>query len=173
MVQTSPARAFEADPSARLTREDPDAFLTFSIGRQCFAVSVAPVREILDEQPFTPLPDSSSEVVGLIDARGEGVAVYDISHRLGVMPELERGRRIILMERKGNDTRPIGIIADSVLSVVELTQDEIEAPPGGRKEGGGSALVKGVARIAGGLVLVLDHRHVIGEEADDLFDFAS
>lgn len=150
---------------------EPHTFLTFSLGGQYFALSVAPVREILDEQPVAILPDAPPDVVGLIDVRGEGVPVIDVSHRLGVVAAADRDRRIVVIERPGGDGRPVGVFADQVLSVVEIAEDGIEQAPRGGASSGTVPLLRGVARLGGHLVMVLDHRRLVGNPSDDLFDF--
>lgn len=151
--------------------DDPRTFLTFAIGGQFFALSVDPVREILDQQPLALLPEAPADVIGLIDVRGEGVMVMDIAARLGVMGGSGRDRRIIVLERPEAGQRPVGVLADQVHSVVELPATAIEAPPAAGR--GRPGLLQGVARLGGHLTLVLDHRNLLGDAApaDDMFDF--
>jgi purine-binding chemotaxis protein CheW len=179
-IRPSPKRAADqspgvvpdgAPPGAPPVAEDPQTFLTFRLGGQHFALSVDPVREILDEQPVATLPEASADVVGLIDVRGEGVVVMDILHRLGVVAETDRDRRIVVLERPGDNGRPIGVFADQVLSVVEIGAEGIEQPPRTSGDRTGAALLRGVARLNGNLVMVLDHVRVLGDEPADLFDF--
>jgi purine-binding chemotaxis protein CheW len=150
---------------------DPQTYLTLRLGGQHFALSVAPVREILDEQPVAALPGAPPDVAGLIDLRGESVMVMDVARRLGVIPEADRNRRIIVIERGQPGERPVGVFADQVLSVVEIAGAEIEVPPQTRGGTAGPVLVQGVARLGGHLVLLLDHRTLLGDTDDDLFDF--
>lgn len=166
---------------------DPQTFLTFGIGGQFFALTVDTVREILDEQPMATLPEAPPDVLGLIDVRGEGVMVMEVSRRLGVRPSLDHGRRIVVIERTaGTDrgegparparaARPVGVIADQVQSVVEIPPEGIEPAPRAPGGAGGrdSGLLRGVARLNGQLVMVLDHRILLGEGGGDIFDFAS
>jgi purine-binding chemotaxis protein CheW len=183
-IQTElpPELAFPADRLVGPTREgmsdgaqsaaeEPQTFLTFSLGGQYFALSVDPVREILDEQPVATLPEAPADVVGLIDVRGEGVMVMDVAHRLGVVTRSDSGRRIVVLERPGGDGRPIGVLADQVLSVVEIGAEGIEPPPRPGSGRTGAALLRGVARLNGNLVMVLDHLRLLGDAPDDLFDF--
>lgn len=160
---------------AQAAAEEPQTFLTFSLGGQYFALSVDPVREILDEQPVATLPEAPADIIGLIDVRGEGVMVMNISHRLGVMARTEGSRRIVVLERPGGDGRPIGVLADQVLSVVEIGAEGIEPPPRTGSGRTGAALLRGVARLNGNLVMVLDHLRLLGDAPDDapddLFDF--
>lgn len=152
--------------------EEPQTFLTLRLGGQYFALSVAPVREILDEQPVASLPEPPADVIGMIDVRGESVIIMDISRRLGVLHELQENRRIVVLERAAVFGRPVGVLADQVLNVVEIPQPEIEEAPRLHGEGAAQRLTRGIARLGGRLVLVLDHEALIGGSADDLFDFA-
>jgi purine-binding chemotaxis protein CheW len=159
-----------ADPA------EPQTYLTLRLGGQHFALSVAPVREILDEQPVAALPGAPPDVAGLIDVRGESVMVMEVAHRLGVIPEADRNRRIVVIERGPPGGRAVGVFADQVMSVVEIAGTEIEAPPQARGGSAGPILVQGVARLGGHLVLLLDHRTLLGDtllgDTDaDLFDF--
>lgn len=170
--QTRPAGLpAAAHGQAVLPVDEPQTFLTLRLGGQYFALSVAPVREILDEQPVATLPEATPDVIGLIDVRGESVIVMDVSRQLGVVPETEGNRRIVVLERAGDSGRPVGMLADQVLSVVEIANAEIEAAP--RAPGSGSAprLVQGIARLGGNMVLVLDHAALLGSSGDDIFDF--
>jgi purine-binding chemotaxis protein CheW len=172
------AEGFAVDPASQAPLapapdEEPQTFLTFQIGGQFFALSVEPVREILDEQPMANLPEAPVDVVGLIDVRGEGVMVMDVSHRLGVVARADRDRRIVVLERPGDDGRPIGVLADQVLSVVEIAAGGIEAPPRTSHGQTGAALLRGVARLNGNLVMILDHLRLLGDDSADLFDFGA
>lgn len=151
--------------------EEPKTFLTLRLGGQHFALSVAPVREILDEQPVATLPEASSDVIGLIDVRGESVIVMDVSRRLGVVPEADHSRRIVVLERQGDFGRPVGVLADQVLSVVEIAAADIEDAPRSPEAGQARRLLQGIARLGGHMVLVLDHAALLDGGDDDVFDF--
>lgn len=57
-------------PSPRPIRP---TFVTFDLGEQIFAVDVANVREILDAQTVAALPNATSDLLGMIDVRGQGI----------------------------------------------------------------------------------------------------
>lgn len=175
-AEATDRRAPQHGPVATMTGDgEPLSFLTFSLGGQYFALSVAPVREILDEQPVAVLPDAPPDVLGLIDVRGEGVPVIDVSQRLGVVAAADRDRRIVVIEQPDGDGRPVGVFADEVLSVIEIAAEGIEHAPRHGSSAAASSdrapLLCGVARMGGRLVMVLDHRRLVGATSDDLFDF--
>ena len=136
--------------------------LTFDIGDQTIAADVTDVREILDSQSISPLPNATANLIGMIDIRGEGVAVMDLSMPLG----LERGQssseeRIIVLDMSDEDIPAIAIAADRVRKVVELAAlaiDPVPAVPGTWRAGA----MQGVARIDGRLVYLVNLRVALG-----------
>jgi purine-binding chemotaxis protein CheW len=159
------------------TADEPKTYVTFELSAQGFAIDVENVREILDVQPVSRLPNAPGDVLGLIDIRGEKIAVVDLAGRLGMATEnCAADSRIIVFELSAGNASPtaIGVIADRVLSVVEITDAAIEATPKTLTSWDDSAM-RGVTRIAGALTMVLDLAAVFRLEAADTqdpFDFS-
>lgn len=155
--------------------EEPKTYVTFDMGEQTFAVEVRSVREILDLQRISRLPNAPSDVMGVIDVRGEGIAVVDLAARLGIRLGGRDGEgRIIVFElEQGAISTPIGVTADRVLSVVEIADAEIEATPS-TLTAWNSTAVQGVTRLNGALTMVLDLSAVfdLGVSAPGPFDFS-
>lgn len=151
---------------------DPSTFVTFELAGQVFAVDVAHVREVLDMQPIARLPNADGDVLGMIDVRGESIAVIDLPSRLGMMRgDCQSDARIVVMEMPVGDDRPphpFGVIADRVLSVVEIAPAGIEPAPAALN-GRRSPALTGVARTGGVLTMVLDLGRLFGGSDD--FDF--
>ncbi|MCC5986949.1 MAG: chemotaxis protein CheW [Pararhodobacter sp.] len=152
--------------------EDPQTYLVFDLAGQIFAADVQYVREILDHQPITRLPNASPDLLGMIDVRGEGVAVIDLTGRLSLAhrqadPE---GRIVVFMlGREGG--APIGVLAEQVRGVTEIGADEIEAAPD-TMTGWDGSVVRGIARVGGALTMVLEMERLFGSETCDPFDFS-
>ncbi|SDZ17690.1 purine-binding chemotaxis protein CheW [Jannaschia faecimaris] len=153
------------------------AFLIFKLSGHWLACDVAQVREILAEQTVTPLPKTPSEIEGMIDVRGSGIAVVDLARHLG-FPPAGRGTvtRIIVFEAntdKGSPI-PIGVRTDEVRDVLVLGAGEIEMAPQTLGSWDRRA-VMGVARIDNKIVIVMDMRAVFENASPsidaDLFDF--
>lgn len=155
--------------------------VTFELAGQCFALDVAGVREILDRQVITPMPNASPDCFGVIDNRGESIPVIDLARRLGLAAAPSRraeaetrgdagdaaralqkdsDERIIIVDRRplGDDPgdRAVGLCADRVLDVRRLDEGEVErAPETGRADARDRSL-RGLTRIGGRLVFLLD-----------------
>ncbi len=157
--------------TAPMEYEDPVTYLSFELASQVFAADVRNVREILDLQPVTHLPNASHDLLGMIDVRGEGIAVLDLCSRLGLRGnDAVDGGRIIVFELGNAPSTPIGVLADRVLGVVEIGSTAIEAAPETMTSWDGSA-VSGIARVGGALTMVLNLNRLFGTSVDNPFDF--
>ncbi|WP_233270343.1 chemotaxis protein CheW [Chachezhania sediminis] len=114
------------DPSEASTL----TFLTFRIGTQVFAVDVHFVREILAAGALSKLPNTPHDVLGMIDLRGQAIAIIDLAGKLGAEPDGEDDDRVIVFEFSVDGrTTSLGAIADEVLRVDEVLLEAIEPVP--------------------------------------------
>lgn len=137
--------------------------LTFELGSQVFAVDVHRVRAILDRTEIAPLPNAPHDVLGMIDLRGEGIAIVDLAARIGAARDRREDARIVVFEfpQEGRTTS-LGVLADRVLRVREAAEDALEPVPetlsgwrcevadGMLRSEEGIAIVLGIDRILGG-----------------------
>lgn len=167
----------DAAPSASAWDEpqagvEPATYVTFELADQVFAVDVANVREILDMQPIAALPNAPGDLLGMVDVRGEGIAVVDLPGRLGLMGqrELSEGRIVVFEFGTTDPPTPLGVIADRVLSVIEIPDAEIEPAPSGMTRWDAGSL-RGVARVAGRLTMILALHTLFADAGRGDFDF--
>ncbi|MEM7212589.1 MAG: chemotaxis protein CheW [Pseudomonadota bacterium] len=136
----------------------PKTFVTFDISGQTFGVEVSFVREILDHIDIARVPNTRSEINGIIDIRNESVPIMDIGSQLG-MHHLETGTetRIIIFEIfSDGKAKPIGILADRVRDVTQIPPSEIETPPDAIGGIGNGSVLSGLARHDDLLIALLD-----------------
>lgn len=141
---------------------DTATFVTFDLGEQIFAVDVANVREILDAQTVAALPNATSDLLGMIDVRGQGIPVMDLSLPLGLprMAHDTSEERLIVLDFAEDAAPTVAIAADRVRSVVEIPAtviDPVPAVPGSWTSGA----MKGVTRLDGALVYLIDLREAL------------
>lgn len=98
--------------------------VVFRIGDEEFGVEINQVREIVRLVQITYLPKSLPFIEGVVNLRGQIVAVIDLAKRLGISSGV-RGEqsRIVVAEAQGNT---VGMIVDSVSEVVRLPYKNIE-----------------------------------------------
>lgn len=107
------------------------SFLTFRIGEETFAANVSHVLNILEMLKITKVPKAPEYMRGVINLRGSVLPVLDTRLKFG-MPkgEITKNTCILVMELKNNnETVTIGAIVDSVQEVLEIEEEDIQAPP--------------------------------------------
>ncbi len=132
-------------------------YLTFGVDRERFGLPIEHVREILDMRPISRLPQAPPCVVGLIDVRGAGLLVVDLRAKFG-FPSTEATNltRIIVVDAAVEGrSLGLGLVADCVFAVSDLSGAALEPPPsiGSRWR---AEFVVGVGRENGAFVIVLD-----------------
>jgi len=135
--------------------------VTFTLAEESYAINVMQVQEVLRVSEIAPVPGAPSYVLGIINLRGNVVAVIDARNRFGLAPnEVDDSTRIVIIE--AND-QVIGILVDSVAEVVELDTADIEpAPNVGNDES--SKYIKGVANYDNELIILVDLNKLLSEE---------
>ncbi|EEW24139.1 chemotaxis protein CheW [Rhodobacter ferrooxidans] len=155
--------------------------LTLGVGDELFAVPVTRVQEILDLQPISRLPNAPGHLLGVINVRGEGVAVVDLRAVLHLppQPDTEATRIVVLWVRNGSDTLVAALKADRVQEVTELDPGPLTALPQARLLRWEQQMVDGLGKINGAFVTVLDidrmfDSHMLGlpDAADPARDVA-
>ncbi|MEM9145388.1 MAG: chemotaxis protein CheW [Pseudomonadota bacterium] len=142
-------------------------YVTFVLSDQTFGVEVTHVREILDQQRVNRLPNASHDCTGVIDTRGESIPLIDLASRLG-MPPSDPGpdTRVIVFEIEIDGlARPLGVLADRVLNVTIISSADIEPAPRAAVTGGTSEGLRGLTRLDGALVVMLDIAEVFGDRS--------
>lgn len=154
----------------------PGQVLTLGVGEATFAVPVTSVQEILDMRPVTHLPDAPMHLLGVIDVRGEGVAVMDLAAFLGTSSEPDTdGTRIVVLRFRLREAEVVlGLRADRVHEVTALDGDTLEPLPESQVLKWNSRFVSGLGRRDGRFVALLDlQRMFAGEAAGHVFDLAA
>jgi purine-binding chemotaxis protein CheW len=140
-------------------------YLTFKLADEVFAVDVAKVREILELNTITKVPQTPAFMRGVINLRGSVVPVVDMRLKFG-MPETGKtvDTCIIVMEvALAGETLVLGALADSVQEVFELEPEQIEpAPRIGTKLD--TAFILGMGKHDGQFIMILDIDRCFGED---------
>jgi purine-binding chemotaxis protein CheW len=114
-----------------MTRAQTTQYLTFSVAGEEYAIDILRIREILEFGEVTVVPKAPAWLRGVINLRGAVVPIVDLSRKLG-LGETEKTRltcSIIIETVLGGDTAIVGLMAESVSQVIELSEDQIEPAP--------------------------------------------
>ena len=126
--------------------------LTFQLDTEVVAVNAIQVREILDQIAVTRVPGAPAFADGLINVRGQVIPLTDLRLKLDLEPRppTQDSRIIVIETELRGEPITVGVRADKVFEVTELSGDQLETAP----------------RI--GLRWRPDHIRFIGKRGDDL-----
>lgn len=145
---------------AHETVTEASRFLIFSLCSEQYAVPLLKVKEVIALTDITPVPYSPPHFKGIMNLRGQVISVIDLRQKLK-MPKADANQEtaIIIL-----DLSPLslGIIVDSVESVLAVDQAEIQPPPD--IGGANTAYIRGVTRKDKKLILLLDIERTLSVE---------
>lgn len=140
-------------------------YLTFRLGDETFALPILVTKEILEYPELTNVPLMAPCVRGVLNLRGAVVPVLDLAVRFGRTPSVQSRRTcvVIIEIASGDGWLDIGVVVDAVNQVIEIPRDQIEPPPnfGTRLR---ADFIKGMGKVEGNFVVVLDAEQVLSVE---------
>ncbi len=132
--------------------------VVFSLGREEFAVEVTQVREIMRMEEITRMPKTPHFVEGIINLRGQIIAVVELAKRLNLEGGSRSGEtRIIVVEAE--DIK-VGMIVDSVSEVLRVNAEAVEPSPTLATDVS-AAYLQGVVKQDNRLIILLDLTKVL------------
>lgn len=128
-------------------------FCTFFLDGHYFGVEVEKVQEVRHHSEMTRVPLTASVIEGLLNLRGQIVSAIDLRKRLELRerPAGERPKNVVVQ----TDDGVVSLLVDDIGDVIEVNEDSFEGPPEMLK-GVARELVRGVHKLDGALLLVLD-----------------
>lgn len=143
-----------SSPERRRRAEDRvSSWLRFNLARQCFAVEVLKVQEVLRVPQILPVRGTDEATLGVMNLRGQIVPVMDLAIRLGFSPtEPNEASRVVVLEEKGET---LGLLVASVADVLNLSEGRMERISG-TPSLVAAEVVRGVSRRDGQIVIMLD-----------------
>jgi purine-binding chemotaxis protein CheW len=137
-------------------------FCTFFLDGHFFGTPVPKVQEVIQYQEMTRVPLAPEVISGMINLRGQIVSAIDLRRRLG-LPARAAGQRPMNVVVRTNEGA-ISLLVDEIGDVIEVQEDMLEAPPE-TLQGLARELVRGVYKLPGRLLLVLDAEQVLQIDA--------
>jgi purine-binding chemotaxis protein CheW len=114
-----------------VTSSPSDEYLTFFVKGEEYALGLTRVREVIQFDTITRVPQLPPAIVGVTNLRGAVVPVLDLSIKLfGDATPVDTRTCIVLVElAESAGTSTIGIMTEAVGQVLSLGADEIMEPP--------------------------------------------
>lgn len=104
-----------------------EKYLVFQIGAESYGMPLLQVQEIRTYTPATRVPGAPPYVLGVINLRGNIIAVLDARTRFGLQPPEDEQATVIIVAQVGGKT--FGLRVDSVSDVVDVPMSEVQPPP--------------------------------------------
>ena len=143
---------------------DTEQLLTFIVAGEEYGVDILRVQEIRGWSNPMPIPNTPPYIKGVINIRGDVVAIADLRERLG-LPRLPYGPTtvvVVLHVRTNGSERVMGVIGDAMSDVTNVPASAIKAPPQFRA--GETSVAKGIVTLETKMITILD--------VDRIFDSA-
>ncbi len=145
----------------RVVAKGLDRYLTFSVGKEDFAIPLLKVKEVIAVPDTTPLPYSPEYFTGIMNLRGQVISVIDIRRKLGIESrKSEEENAVIILDL---DPLFIGIVVDSVNNVLLLNEDDFGDTPEMEHKKASEFLI-GVAKKDDRLILLIEIEKVLDIE---------
>jgi purine-binding chemotaxis protein CheW len=129
-----------------------ERFIRFSLSEDEYAIPLLKVREVIAMPDITPVPQTPSYFLGIINLRGQVITVIDLRVRLGLKAERGDEMAVIITDLGGTG---VGIVVDSINSVLTPDAGEVSEKPN-LAQNKAADYITGVFRKEKGLVLFLD-----------------
>ncbi|MBL0744558.1 chemotaxis protein CheW [Chryseolinea lacunae] len=113
-------------------KNDSNAYLTFALGSEKFAIKVDHVQEVVEFGQFTKVPHAPAYMLGIINLRGRVLPLLDTKLKLGLQAtERTQKSRIMVLDIQMSDEKSlqIGAMVDIAREVVEISDSEIQEAP--------------------------------------------
>jgi purine-binding chemotaxis protein CheW len=106
-------------------------YLTFLTAGEEYAIAIAKVSEIVEYETVTFVPNTPAWIRGVTNLRGKVVPVVDLAVKFGLSPSrISKFSCIIITEIMfQGESLVMGVLADSVSQVIDLSAEEIEETP--------------------------------------------
>ena len=149
------------------SNQDQAQYLSFHISGEEYAISILRAKEIIEFGTVTKIPATPPHVRGVINLRGSVVPVIDLAVKMGFSesPVTKLSCIVIVEITLNGESTIMGVMADSVSQVIELSAGDIEPTPafGTRIR---VDYLQGMAKAGEKFILLLDIDQVL--MSDDL-----
>lgn len=136
-------------------------WVTFMLDNETYGIDVMQVREVLRAPEISPVPGAPAYVLGIINLRGNVVAIIDTRTRFRLPArEVDDSSRIVILEAGDH---VVGFMVDSVREVVELRGSDVESPPD-TGSGDSARFITGLCNRKDGLLILVDANRLLSEE---------
>lgn len=145
-------------------------YLTFTLGREEYAVDILKVQEIRGYDAVTAIANAPSFIKGVINLRGVIVPIVDMRIKFQVGEATYDEFTVVIILNVIN--RVVGIVVDGVSDVITLPPEQMKAAP----EFGATLdtkYIKGLGTIDERMIILVDIEKLMSSRDMELMDEAT
>ena len=151
----------EIDQRTGLAGANKMELLMFHLGTdEIYGLNVFKIREVMKIPPVTKIPDSDTRILGIVNLRGENIALVDLKNSIGLGPLDQEGAKLIITEY--NDKKQ-GFLVAGVDRIIRMSWERIHIPPPMVQSSRQGAVTAVTKLDDGRMVLILDVEKVLAE----------
>jgi len=137
-------------------------YVTFDLMGEEYALQIHHVREIVECEPITSIPSMPDVVRGVMNLRGNVVAVVDLAVKFACpATSLGLGTYIVIVDLVWNaESVRLGLLTRELGRVIDVADDQIKPVPdiGTRVQ---SEYLRGIGQVDGRVILFLNVEHLL------------
>lgn len=103
-----------------------DKVLCFNLGSEEFAVPLLNIKEVIAQPDVTPLPQSPSYFLGIINLRGQIISIIDLRIKFNIKAMPNNEAAVMILDLNGQF---LGVVVDKVNSVQSVKENDIVERP--------------------------------------------
>lgn len=134
----------------------------FRLGKEKFGVRIDQVKEIIEIAHITPMPKAPSFIEGVINLRGQVIAVINLARQFDLTAS-KRGEetRIVVVDV---DDNIVGMIVDFVPEILSISVEDICHTSSLIESGIDTRYIEGIGKIEDHLFILLDLSKVLSHQ---------
>jgi purine-binding chemotaxis protein CheW len=134
----------------------------FDLSGEEFGLDISQVREIIRMQDITPVPKAPQFIEGVINLRGQIIAVMDLAKRFGLDRTNRTEKTRIVVADVGGNT--VGLIVDEVPEVLRISESNIDQTPSMIETQIHADFIRGVGKMEKRLIILLNVNKILTSE---------
>ena len=132
-------------------------YLTFALGREEYGLAILKVREIIGYMEITAVPQTPSYVKGVLNLRGQVIAVIDLRAKFNMESAEKTEETCIIVAETQHEgvKRSTGLIVDRVSEVLNISAEQVEHSPAFANNED-ATFILGIAKVGKTVKILLD-----------------
>ncbi len=137
-----------------------EKYLSFLIDKQFYAYHISDVREIIEMQEITPVPEFPDYAKGIINLRGNLIPIIDVRLRFCKNEAEYNDRTCIIILNLDID---VGFIVDTVDEVLDIRKEDISPVPK-LSDSGSRRFIEGVGKTTKKMIMILNAKKMLNDD---------